>query len=270
MFVIQCALVGILYYISNVYSSFGGFIVSKYMLQRPLIGGFLCGLIFGDLRTGLEIGVALQLAFMGVFAVGGAISMDVGTIAYPAAAVAIINKMDAGAAIAMAGTLSVLASYVFQLVRGVNVYFCNQMKKGIEEVNYRKIFMNFVVGPQIFLFLIEFILGFVFVYYGAGAIDSLMAVLPEKLLYALSQFANVLPAVGMAMLLKFNITNKWQFAFFVFGFMLFSSMGLSFIAITIFAVVIAYMYFRTSRVSGVPAVETGVAMQENDDEEEVL
>lgn len=68
MFVIQCALVGILYYISNVYSSFGGFIVSKYMLQRPLIGGFLCGLIFGDLRTGLEIGVALQLAFMGVFA----------------------------------------------------------------------------------------------------------------------------------------------------------------------------------------------------------
>ena len=80
MFLLQCALVGILYYISNVYSSFGGFIVSKYMLQRPLVGGLLCGVIFGDIKTGLEIGVALQLAFMGVFAVGGAIAMDVGTL----------------------------------------------------------------------------------------------------------------------------------------------------------------------------------------------
>lgn len=267
MFLLQCALVGILYYISNVYSSFGGFIVSKYMLQRPLVGGLLCGVIFGDIKTGLEIGVALQLAFMGVFAVGGAIAMDVGTIAYPAAAVAIINKMDAGAAIAMAGTLSVLASYVFQLVRGVNVYFCNQMKKGIKEVNYKKILFNFIVGPQIFLFLIEFMLGFVFVYYGAGAIDSLMTVLPEKLLYALSQFASVLPAVGMAMLLKYNITDKWQFAFFVFGFMLFSVMGLSFIAITIFAVVIAYMYFRTGNTVQMAGASGGQII---DDDEEVL
>lgn len=269
MFILQCALVGILYYISNLYSSFGGFIVSKYMLQRPLVGGLLCGLIFGDVRTGLEIGVALQLAFMGVFAVGGAISMDVGTIAYPAGAVAIINKMDAGTAIAMAGTLSVLASYVFQLVRGVNVYFCNQMRHGIEDVNYKKIFFNFVVGPQIFLFLIEFILGFVFVYYGAGAIDSLMAMIPEKLLYALGQFAKVLPAVGMAMLLKYNITNKWQFAFFVFGFMLFSVMGLSFIAITIFAVVLAYMYFRTDNMAPA-AVAAGSGVLADDDDEEVL
>lgn len=267
MFLLQCSLVGILYYISNVYSSFGGFIVSKYMLQRPLVGGLLCGVIFGDIKTGLEIGVALQLAFMGVFAVGGAIAMDVGTIAYPAAAVAIINKMDAGAAIAMAGTLSVLASYVFQLVRGVNVYFCNQMKKGIKEVNYKKILFNFIVGPQIFLFLIEFMLGFVFVYYGAGAIDSLMTVLPEKLLYALSQFASVLPAVGMAMLLKYNITDKWQFAFFVFGFMLFSVMGLSFIAITIFAVVIAYMYFRTGNTVQMAGASGGQII---DDDEEVL
>lgn len=195
--------------------------------------------------------------------------MDVGTIAYPAAAVAIINKMDAGTAIAMAGTLSVLASYVFQLVRGVNVYFCNQMRHGIEDVNYKKIFFNFVVGPQIFLFLIEFILGFVFVYYGAGAIDSLMAMIPEKLLYALGQFAKVLPAVGMAMLLKYNITNKWQFAFFVFGFMLFSVMGLSFIAITIFAVVLAYMYFRTDNMAPA-AVAAGSGVLADDDDEEVL
>ena len=33
MFILQCALVGILYYISNLYSSFGGFIVSKYTLN---------------------------------------------------------------------------------------------------------------------------------------------------------------------------------------------------------------------------------------------
>lgn len=69
------------------------------------------------------------------------------------------------------------------------------------------------------------------------------------------------------MLLKYNITDKWQFAFFVFGFMLFSVMGLSFIAITIFAVVIAYMYFRTGNTVQMVGASGGQII---DDDEEVL
>ena len=51
--------------------------------------------------------------------------------------------------------------------------------------------------------------------------------------------------------------------------MLFSVMGLSFIAITIFAVVLAYMYFRTDNMAPA-AVAAGSGVLADDDDEEVL
>lgn len=46
------------------------------------------------------------------------------------------------------------------------------------------------------------------------------------------------------MLLKFNVSGNWMFIFFVLGFMMFSVMKMSFIAIAIAAAAIAYLYYR--------------------------
>lgn len=43
MFVLQCVLISICYYLGHIYSSFGGFLVGNYTLCRPLVGGFICG-----------------------------------------------------------------------------------------------------------------------------------------------------------------------------------------------------------------------------------
>ena len=86
-------------------------------------------------------------------------------------------------------------------------------------------------------------MSFVFIYFGAPVIETLVAQIPEKVIYALGLLAKVLPAVGMGLLLKYNITNKSMFIFFLFGFMLFAYMQMSFLAIAIFAVVIAYIFF---------------------------
>ena len=119
------------------------------------------------------------------------------------------------------------------------------MKKGIDEVNYKKIFLAHVIYSQIFLFLMSFILSFVFIYYGVGAISAFLDMLPETILHALSQLAKVLPAVGMALLLKYNISNKVMFIFFIFGFMLFSYAGMTFIPIAIIGLVVAFFFYRT-------------------------
>ncbi|WP_311376443.1 PTS mannose/fructose/sorbose/N-acetylgalactosamine transporter subunit IIC [Anaerococcus lactolyticus] len=244
MFILQISLISILYYLSNVYSSFGGFVISKYTLCRPLIGGFLCGIILGDLKKGIELGIAMQLAFMGTFAVGGAITMDIGAISYPVIAVAIISNLDVGAALAIATPISILAANLIQIVRGFNTICARKMRVAIEEVNYKNIIVSHYILPQLFLLVMSFTLSFVFIYFGAPALEAFVNMLPDKILNALGQFAKVLPAVGMALLLKYNINDRAMFLFFVFGFMLFSYAKMGFIPIAIIGLVVSFMYYK--------------------------
>lgn len=261
MFILKISLISLLYYLSNVYSSFGGFVLSKYTLCRPLIGGFLCGLILGDLQKGIEIGVAMQLAFMGSFAVGGAITMDIGAVSFPVTAVAILSNLDVGAALAIGTPISILAANLIQVVRAANTYFARIMRKGIEEGDEKKIILGHVLLPQLFLLTLSFAVSFVFIYFGASTVQSFINLLPNKILHALSQLASVLPAVGMALLLKYNINNKWMFIFFLLGFMLFSYAKMTFIPIAIIAVVIAYFYYRTDYSN-----QPSDSMEESEDE----
>ena len=266
MYILQISAISILYYLSNVYSSFGGFVISKYTLCRPLIGGFLCGLILGAVQKGIEIGVAMQLAFMGSFAVGGAMTMDIGAVSFPVIAVAIISDLDVGAALAIATPISILAANLIQIVRGMNTIFARIMRKGVEETNYKKILTGHFILPQLFLLVMSFIVSFVFIYFGASAVESFIDLLPERILHALSQLAKVLPAVGMALLLKYNITNNFMFVFFVFGFMLFAYAEMSFIPIAIIAMVIAYFYYRTDAIKK----EVAEVVPDFDEEDEIL
>lgn len=243
MFVLQCGLISICYYLGHIYSSFGGFLVGNYTLCRPLIGGFICGLILGDIPKGLEIGVAMQLAYMGSFAVGGSIAMDVGAVSYPVTAVAIISNLDVGTALAIGAPVSILAANMINVYRGVNTAFTERFKKAVATCDRRKMTLYDIILPALFLFSCCFIMSFVFIYFGAPMIESLIAKIPAKVIYALGLLAKVLPAVGMGLLLKYNITNKSMFIFFFFGFMLFAYMKMSFIAIAIFAIVIAYMFY---------------------------
>lgn len=262
---LQVLFVAFLYYASNTFASFGGMVFGRYTLQRPLVGGLLVGLLFGDLQKGLELGIAFQLAYMGSFAVGGAVSVDIGVVSYPIMALSILSGLDTGTALAVAAPVSVLAANLTHVMRAFNTFCTSLVRKGIEEVDYRKITIGNVILPQVFLAAMNFAVVFVLLYLGTGAIEALLAVIPENVLHALSLLSSAIPAVGMAMLLKYNITGSWMFIFFVLGFMMVASMGLDFIPIAIVAAAIAYLYYRfdsraTAEVAGIAGL---------DDEEEL-
>lgn len=263
--VIKAILVSILYYVSNAYSGFGGFYISKYVLCRPLVGGFLCGLIFGDMQAGLSLGIILQLAYMGVFAVGGAGSMDVGAVAYPCIAIALAANLDEGTAVAMTAAVAALSSQVTNVARFSNVFFNKGFKQAVEQGNRTKWFLYYNVLPQVVFGLAKMIPCFLLVYFGAEAVEAIVAALPETLLYGLGKFSKIMPAIGMGMLLKYMVMDKFSFIFFVFGFALLSYMGLNYLNIAIFAIVIAYLYFRTSVMNDKKAEKTVT-----NDNEEVL
>ena len=261
---IKALLVSIIFYCTDGYSGFGGFYVSKYMLRQPLIGGFINGLIFGDMQMGLSLGVTLQLAYMGVFAVGGAVTMDVGAVAYPTIAVAMASGVDAGTAVALAASISTFAAHITNISRFCNVYFDKLFRQGVEEGNERKWQLAYHVYPQILLFIIKVIPCFLLIYYGAPMVEAILNFLPVTLLDAMKKFSKILPAVGMGMLLKYIVVGPWSFAFFVFGFALFAYSGLNFLNVAIVAIVVAYLYYRSDS-AGREIVVAGM-----EDDEEVL
>lgn len=265
MLALQALLVGILYYCSDGYSGAGGFFVSKYLLRQPLVGGFLCGLIFGELETGLSLGITLQLAYMGAFPVGGAMAMDVGAITYPTTAVALAANIDPGSAVAIGASISALSAYVTNIPRFVNVYFNKLFVEAIDEGNSKKWFLAYNIFPQIVLFLLKVIPSFIIVYFGADLIEQIIAALPTTLMDAMAKFAKILPAVGMGMLLKYIVTGPWSFAFFVLGFAMFAYGGINFLNVAIVALIIAYLYYR----SGGNNQEMVMEAVTNDEDEEL-
>ena len=126
-----------------------------------------------------------------------------------------------------------------------------------------------VILPQAFLAAMNFAVVFVLMYLGTGAVDSLLAVVPQNVLHALGLLGGVLPAVGMAMLLKFNIVGNWMFIFFVLGFMMVSSMSMGFIPIAIFAAALAFLYWKIDSRPEVSTASASANVFTDDDEVEL-
>ena len=73
----------------------GGTTIGNYTLGRPLVGGLVCGLILGDVKTGIICGVAMQLVYIALVTPGGTVSADVRAVSYigiPLAMVAIHSQ----------------------------------------------------------------------------------------------------------------------------------------------------------------------------------
>ena len=56
---LQAALLGLFACLSSM-PGLGGTSFGNYTLGRPLIGGLVCGIILGDIKTGILVGAAMQ------------------------------------------------------------------------------------------------------------------------------------------------------------------------------------------------------------------
>ena len=76
--------------------------VGNYTLGRPLVGGLVCGIILGDIATGILVGVAMQVVYIALVTPGGTVSADVRAVSYigiPLAMIAIKSYgLDAASA----------------------------------------------------------------------------------------------------------------------------------------------------------------------------
>ena len=67
--VLQAALLGFFACLASM-PGMGGSAIGNYTLGRPLVGGLICGLILGDVRTGILVGAAMQLLYIALVTPG--------------------------------------------------------------------------------------------------------------------------------------------------------------------------------------------------------
>lgn len=217
-----------------------------YVLGRPLIGGFVCGLILGDLSLGIKLGVAIQLVYLAVVTPGGSVPIDLSFVSYPAMGIAIASHMNSGSAVALAATIGVLGTFIFQLNVTLGSIFHKGQDEAIASADYKKFNRYFWIYPQLVKLLIRVIPSFIAVYFGATYVNEFLKILPKFIQSGLMTLGSVLPAVGIATLLIQSVRKNSFILFFLVGFVGIVFMKLNILGLTIFGGVLAYLYYIAS------------------------
>lgn len=212
--------------------------------KTPLAGAF-AGWIVGDWQTGLMIGSTLQLMSLGIGTYGGASIPDyfTGAVVGTAFAVTSGGGMEVGLAISVPVALLMVQMDV--LGRFCNTFFQHMAEKGAEERNYKKTEWGNLLGilpwglsRAIPIFLVLLL--------GEGIVEDLLALAPEWLMNGLQVAGGMLPAVGIAILLKYMPVKKlWMFT--LLGFVLASYLGLAVLAVALLGLVIAATVFMMKK-----------------------
>lgn len=231
----QAILIGIFYYISwSPWFTYVGF----FTFNRPLLAGFITGIILGKPLEGALIGAGINVIYLGFISAGGAQMGDPSFAGYIGTALAIASNLDVKTAMAISVPLGTIATVLWIGKMTINSFFVHWADREVEKGNIDKLpFIN-VVPPQIALFLLSFIPAMLVAYYGPTAVDGMLKVLNHNVLHVFNVIGAMLPALGIAMNLKL-IGNSFTMPFFVLGILMAVYFKLDIVIISIIGVVLA-------------------------------
>lgn len=208
------------------------------MTGRPLIAASLVGVVLGDPVQGVIIGAALELLFIGTFNVGVALYPDYTSAGAICTAFAILTGGGAAVATALAIPIGLLGAFIFIGIKTmINTTFGQFMLRALEADDSKKASKIYIAGSFFSCFICYFAYGFISVFAGSGAVEALMNMIPDVVINGLLSAANLLPAIGFALLLQMIMTKKMAPFFFI-GFILAAYLNMPTIAVTLLAVMI--------------------------------
>ncbi len=182
-----------------------------WMISRPIFAGPLIGLIMGDMQTGLLVGGSVELLYMGVIPVGGSVPPNAQIAGIMSTVFAVMNGGDAALGIALALPIGLLAQLLIMLAWNLNIILIHGADKYVRSGDYKKVERMQMCGLGVF-FLVFFIPTFLAINFGSDFVSDVVNSMPPVLSDGLKAASGILPAVGMAMLLKMmNFKKYWPF-----------------------------------------------------------
>lgn len=215
------------------------------MINTPLVLCPIVGLILGDFQAGIVAGATLQLIFLGVMQIGGTLPADASLGAVIGTAFSITMGQDVETALTFAVPIAVLGStftLLKYIINGlVNPYvekLCEKGDaKGIERVH---ILVSFLPDLPKMLVL------FAALAFGTGFAQGLIDAIPEVVQSGLDYATNLMPAVGIALLLKMMWSGKMAVYYFL-GVILVSYFNAPILAVACLGVIIAVITVMNER-----------------------
>ncbi|GAA0076839.1 PTS N-acetylgalactosamine transporter subunit IIC [Clostridium sp. CTA-5] len=223
-------------------------------IHRPIVTGLVVGLILGDVQTGLIVGAALELVFMGMVPLAGAQPPNVVIGGIIGTSIAILGKLEpqaaVGVAIPFAVAVQAAITFIFTafsfFMHKADTYAENADTQGIDKINYM---------GMLCLFVFYFIIAFLPIFFGADRAADIVSAVPQWIIEGLKVAGGVMPAIGFAMLLKIMLKKEYM-AFLIIGFLFVTYGHISILGLALVGLSIAlYDYYSASNKQTVKVVE---------------
>lgn len=252
---LQAVLLGLFACLSSM-PGMGGSSIGNYTLGRPLIGGFVCGLILGDMQTGILVGCAMQVIYIALVTPGGTVSADVRAVSYigiPLAMVALksygltaTSAEGAALATSFGAMVGTLGTVLFYGTATINLVWQHMGWKAVENRQYKKLYLVDMGLPWISHLICSFIPTMIMCKMGADVVELIKTALPMDGLAMKTLFTvgSLLPCVGIAILLKQIVKKAADFVPFLFGFVLAASLGINLVSATVVAGMFAILTYK--------------------------
>ena len=205
--------------------------------------GVIMGLIFGDVRTGLVIGGTLALTFICALPVGANLPVDYAAATLAAVPMAIKFHWSAGVAICVSVFFGIGGAKLDGIRRTHARKYNDSARKHIKERKYGLLFMDAILSPIAFQFLVRAVPMFLAVYLGGAGFNYLIGLLPARVIHGLDAVGGILPGLGIALCLN-TIGQKKNFPFFAIGFFLAALTGGPVLPYAAVAFCVAVLYVR--------------------------
>lgn len=212
-------------------------------IGRPIVTGFLLGILFNNVEQGLILGATLEMIFMGMMGVGATVPPDEVLGGVLAIALALKNGYGPEIALTLALPIATLGMITKNLLY-VGV-FPAMVHKADSLASQGK--LNRSADMHIIACLTRIILMSVVatVSYAVGStvVESIVNAIPTVIVDGMNIATGLLPALGIAMLINM-INSKRVFPFLILGFVLASYLGMDMISIALVGIVIGLVMYQ--------------------------
>ncbi len=244
MGVFQAILVGLLYYLSDAPWFFGE---GYYALQRPVVAGFLTGLVMGNPVQGAIIGATINLIYLGHLNVGGSMPSDMALAGYIGTAIAISTGVDTEVALALAVPLGLLGTVWWVGKMTFDSFFVHWADKYAEKGDARGVRLMNWLPCQVMLLVFKVLVTVIICVVGQSLVETFLTAIQDTgVLHALTVVGGLLPALGIGLNLR-AILKKETFAFLLVGFLLVAYFSLSIVGVALFGAVFALIYLQFNK-----------------------
>lgn len=220
----------------------------------PLVAGLINGLLLGDVAYGLSVGSTVMMAYIGMVAIGGSLPSDYALAGYLGVAMTMYAGADPSVGLTIAVPIGLLGLLSFNVKMSLNSVWVHRADQYAAEGNARGVvFMN-LFASQIFPFITYAIPSFLCVYFGSGALETVLAIIPSQVTSILSLAGHLIPALGLAMLTTV-LCKASLIPFLAVGFALSAYLGLGTMPVAIIGAAAGVLHLIYSTKDGASILE---------------